>query len=117
MKRCCFITQEDLNGVLTVIRDTITHWPCKDSHQIMILCNQSHWAYNEFQKLKKTNTVQYVVKCPFRVPQDFYKIIDSIISNIVLKKLLEGKILNILIKVKLIIFVLKLKINMSLDMA
>jgi len=90
MKRCCFITQEDLNGVLTVIRDTITHWPCKDSHQIMILCNQSHWAYSEFQKLKKTNQVEFVVKCPFRITQDFHKIIDGFTSKIVIKKLLYG---------------------------
>ena len=42
------------------------------------------------EKLKETNTVQFVVKCPFRVTQDLHKIIDSFISNTVLKKLLYG---------------------------
>jgi len=107
MKTCCFVTQEDQNGVVTLIRETILHWPENDD-RLMVLCNQGHWAYEQFQELKKNNKIQIVTTCPFLSCQDICKKIRNKVKHPVVSKFLRG-IVHLLRPLLSIWYVFRLK--------
>lgn len=81
MSKICFVTEESINGIYTVITEVIKNWPNKND-KILILSNRNHWAvYNFKNKIK--NAVY--LNCPIYTPSDVCKILHIQNPSLIIK--------------------------------
>lgn len=82
MKVCCIVLQEisqaNASGVVSLITALVSNWPHQDSKRLMVLCNKSHWAYEEFYKLKINGKIGFLKASPlFTVSEKITRINNS----------------------------------------
>lgn len=74
MKICCIVLQERCqavaSGVVSLVMALVSNWPPQDSKRLMVLCNEGHWAYEEFYKLKTNGKIGFLESGPLFTVSD-----------------------------------------------